>query len=205
MGACVALGVAVGDGSTRVDEAVVRALAPALRYDLVLRHTEALATEGGWPFGAYVTVALPVLLAGGAALLASRALPRPGARERWRWPWALLALLAVPVQMLLRELFGRAGPRVVLEARGLLHGAYPSGAALALGLAAGIALVVVAEVRPRWLRLSAVAVALLLAVHLAVRAAMLKHWATDVAGSYLLAAGAVLLALASRPGGREQA
>jgi hypothetical protein len=68
---------------------------------------------------------------------------------------------------------GRPGPGEVAEGS-LYVGAYPSGATQVVALA----------------------------LHLLVRAVTDKHWATDIVGSYLLAAGAFLLAGAfrARPG-----
>ncbi len=58
---------------------------------------------------------------------------------------------------------------------------------------------VIAWLRPswRWALLSLTVLAL--AVHLFARVAVGDHWLTDVVGSYLLAAGAALLANGLRP------
>jgi membrane-associated phospholipid phosphatase len=116
--------------------------------------------------------------------------------ERWRW--VLLTLAAVPVLYALRLGFGRPGPGEDPDGA-VFVGAYPSGAALAVGLGWMLCLVVVGRLRPRlrgWLLAAAV---LVLAMHLVVRAVTDKHWASDVLGSYLLGAAAFLLAGAARP------
>jgi hypothetical protein len=94
-------------------------------------------------------------------------------RQWSRWRWLPLTVAAVPVHYALRVAFGRPGPGEVAEGS-LYVGAYPSGATLVVALA----------------------------LHLPVRAVTDKHWATDIVGSYLLAAGAFLLAGAfrARPG-----
>jgi undecaprenyl-diphosphatase len=153
-----------------------------------------LATETGWPHAAYGLALLPVVLAG-AVLAADAARRRPVRLRRWRW--LPLVLLAIPPQQALRVAFDRAGPGVPPWADGA-RGAYPSGAAMLLALGWGIGLVVVGEMRPRW-RPAAVATAVaVLGLHAAARVAADKHWATDIVGGYLLAAGVLLLAAASR-------
>ena len=104
----------------------------------------------------------------------------------------------LPALYALRVAFGRPGPGEVAHDGPLYVGAYPSGAALAVGLGWTVGVLVVGARRPRWRPWLLAAMALALVLHLLVRAVTGKHWATDVLGSYLLVAGAFLLAAASR-------
>jgi membrane-associated phospholipid phosphatase len=95
-----------------------------------------------------------------------------------------------------------AGPvRVRSPAGGIYVGAYPSGTALAVGLGWTLCLVVAGALRPRWRPWLVALAAVVISVHAVVRAVTQKHWITDILGSYLLVAGAFLLAAASIPGG----
>jgi membrane-associated phospholipid phosphatase len=109
----------------------------------------------------------------------------------------LLLVTAIPIQHLLRVSFGRAGPNVPLWSEGT-QGAYPSGAALLVGLGWAIGVVVISDLRPRWRPVLLVAAAVALGLHAWARIAAHKHWATDILGAYLLVAGVLLLAAATR-------
>jgi membrane-associated phospholipid phosphatase len=194
LGAVVLLGVAARRRELWLDQAVPSA---ARRFvDPGNGVVQALSSEIGWPFGAYVTALLPVAVT--AVVLLGEAGRSGLAAVLGRWRWVLPTLAAVPVLYALRLGFGRPGPGE--DRDGAVYvGAYPSGAALAVGLGWLLCLVVVGQLRPRlrgWLVAAAVVV---LALHLVVRAMTDKHWASDVLGSYLLAAGAFLLAGAARP------
>jgi membrane-associated phospholipid phosphatase len=155
----------------------------------------ALASELGWPHGAYATAVLPVAV---TMVLLLGEVRRHGARpvlEQWRW--ILLTLAVIPVHYVLRVAFGRPGPGDP-RADADLVGSYPSGAALAVGLGWAFYLVVVGELRPRWRPWVMVLTVFALVVHAAVRVVTAKHWTTDILGSYLLVAGAFLLASTAR-------
>jgi membrane-associated phospholipid phosphatase len=155
-----------------------------------------LSSEAGWPHAAYLTALLPVavtvaFLAGG--VLRDGVLP---AIRRWRW--VLLTLTVIPAHYVLRVAFRRPGPDDTHDEE-IVVGAYPSGAALAVGLGWIVLIVVVGGLRPRyrpWLLVLAVVV---LVAHGIVRALTRKHWATDIVGSYLLVASAFSLASTARP------
>jgi len=188
------LGVAVGDGGTAFD----RALMPTRLCAGETAGTvcENLATEGGWPFPVYATALAPLLVAG---LLLLGRLRRPGGHlDASGWLWSLAAVAALPAQHLLSTVFDRVGPwhqgHVDLD-----DGAYPSGAAALVAVAWGIGGVVVWRLRPRWWPGVVVLAAVVLAAHAVTRAAALKHWPTDIGGSYLLVAGLLLLAAAFAP------
>jgi membrane-associated phospholipid phosphatase len=155
----------------------------------------ALSSELGWPHGAYATALLPVA-ATTVVLLGEvrRHGVRPGL-DRWRW--IPLTLAVIPAHYMLRIAFGRPGPGDP-RADADLVGSYPSGAALAVGLGWAFYLVVVGELRPRWRPWVMVLAVFALVIHAAVRVVTAKHWATDVLGSYLLVAGAFLLASTAR-------
>jgi membrane-associated phospholipid phosphatase len=169
---------------------------------LVSRHgvlVRALGGEAYWPHGAYLTALLPVAVT--VVALACEARQRGVAPTIHRWRWVLLTLAALPVHYALRVLFARPGPT---EAPGQadLIGAYPSGTALAVGLGWGLCLVVVGQLRPRWRPSLVMLTVIALTVHAAVRVVTHKHWPTDILGSYLLVAGAFLLASIARPDDR---
>jgi len=139
------LGVAVGDGGTAFD----RALMPTRLCAGETAGTvcENLATEGGWPFPVYATALAPLLVAG---LLLLGRLRRPGGHlDASGWLWSLAAVAALPAQHLLSTVFDRVGPwhqgHVDLD-----DGAYPSGAAALVAVAWGIGGVVAWRLRPRW-------------------------------------------------------
>jgi membrane-associated phospholipid phosphatase len=188
------LGVAVGDGGTRLD----RALMPTglCAGETAGTVCENLATEGGWPFPVYATALAPLLAAG---LLLLGRLCRGGEVAAGGWLWSLAAAAALPAQLVLSTVFDRAGPLVELRGRVDPDGAYPSGAAALVAVAWGIGGVVVWRLRPRWRPGVVVLTAVVLAAHGVTRAAALKHWPTDIVGSYLLAGGALLLAAAFAP------
>jgi membrane-associated phospholipid phosphatase len=180
------LGVLVGPAGNPVDDAVTRTLGRWCGVPTCRAVIEPMADEGGWPFGAYVTAAVPLVVVCG--LLLAEGL-RPEVRTA-ALRWLLLVLVAVAVQETLSRLYGRVGPFAGPD--DAPH-AYPSGAALlvALGWLGGG--MVAAELRPGWRRAWWVATAGALLGHALVRAATGKHWATDIAGSYLLVAGMVAL------------
>ena len=189
------LGLAVGSHSTDPDRDVRRVLREPLDerpYRITVR---LLATETGWPHASYLIALLPLVLAG-AVLAWDGWARRQGVRlARWRWLWLLAT--AVPIQHLLRVSFGRAGPNVPLWSEGA-RGAYPSGAALLVGLGWAIGVVVISDLRPRWRPVLVVAAAVALGLHAWARVAAHKHWATDILGSYLLVGSVMLLAAATR-------
>jgi membrane-associated phospholipid phosphatase len=194
--AVVLLGVVVGPRSSGPDRDLKRLLREPLDERPYRRAVRILASETGWPHASYAMAALPVVLAG--VLLVhdlSRRLPgvRPG-----RWRWLLLTPLALPAQHLLRVLLDRTGPAVPWWSDGA-RGAYPSGAALLVALGWAVGGIVAWDLRPRWRPLLLVAAALALGLHAGARVAAQKHWASDVLGSYLLAAGVLLCAAATRP------
>ena len=191
----VLLGFAVGTRSTDADRDVKRVLREPLEerpYRLAVR---IMASESGWPHASYLTAALPLLVAG--AVIARDGWARRPDLRPGRWGWLLILLAAVPLQHLLRVAFDRTGPNVPLWSEGA-RGAYPSGAALlvAIGWAAGV--VIVSDLRPRWLPVMLLAAAAALGLHAWARVAAHKHWATDILGSYLLVGGVLLLAAATK-------
>src|SRR6266542_2698155 len=128
---------------------------------------------------------------------------RPRARlPRRRWlpwvPWLAVLLATVPLAWALRVAFGRPGPDEG-PVQAWSQGAYPSGGALLVALGWIIGGAVTAWLRPSWRRPLLALAALALAAHLFARVAVGDHWLTDVVGSYLLAAGAALLADKLRP------
>ena len=157
---------------------------------------EALGSEVGWPPGALLMALLP--LAAAAGLLAGEVRQHGVPAVVARWRWLLPTVVALPALYALRVAFGRPGPGEVAHDGPLYVGAYPSGAALAVGLGWTVGVLVVGARRPRWRPWLLAAMALALVLHLLVRAVTGKHWATDVLGSYLLVAGTFLLAAASR-------
>jgi membrane-associated phospholipid phosphatase len=189
------LGFAVGSRSTDPDRDVRRVLREPLDerpYRIAVR---ILATETGWPHASYLTALLPLVLAG--AVLAYDGWTRRQGVRLARWRWLALLVVAVPIQHLLRVSFGRAGPNVPLWSAGA-QCAYPSGAALLVGLGWAIGVVVISDLRPRWRPVLLVAAAVALGLHAWARVAAHKHWATDILGAYLLVAGVLLLAAATR-------
>lgn len=194
LGVAVLVGVAVGPRASGPDERLRRLLQAPLDQRPYRRAVTVLATETGPPYAAYALALLPVVLVG-AVLAVDAASGRPLGPGRWRW--LSLGLLAVPLQHAMRVLFDRDGPGVALGAEGA-RGAYPSGAALLLALGWGIGLVVGGQARPRWRLAAVAAAAVVLGLHAAARVAAGKHWATDVLGGYLVVAGVLLLAAASR-------
>jgi undecaprenyl-diphosphatase len=189
------LGVAVGSRSTDPDRDVRRVLREQLDerpYRIAVR---TMATETGWPHVSYLTALLPLVLAG-AVLAWDRWTRRQGLRLA-RWRWLSLLVAAVPIQHLLRVSFGRAGPNVPLWSEGA-QGAYPSGAALLVGLGWATGVVMIWNLRPRWRPVLLVAAAVALGLHAWARVAAHKHWATDILGAYLLVASVLLLAAATR-------
>jgi membrane-associated phospholipid phosphatase len=191
----VLLGLAVGSRSTDPDRDVRRVLREPLDerpYRIAVR---LLASETGWPHASYLLALLPLVLAG-VVLTWDGWARRQGVRLA-RWRWLSLLVIAVPIQHLLRVSFGRAGPNVPLWSEGT-QGAYPSGAALLVGLGWAIGVVVISDLRPRWRPLLLVAAAVALGLHAWARVAAHKHWATDILGAYLLVASVLLLAAATR-------
>lgn len=193
LAAAAVLGVAVGHEATWLDRAapdVARALLPPES-----RLVEVLSSEVGWPPGALLMALLPLVAAAGFLAGEVRRHGIPAVVARWRW--VLLTVSAVPVLYALRVAFGRPGPGEVPDGS-LYVGAYPSGAALAVGLGWTLGVLVVGAHRPSWRPWLLAAAGLALILHLLVRAVTDKHWATDILGSYLLVAGAFLLAGSSR-------
>jgi membrane-associated phospholipid phosphatase len=189
------LGLAVGSRSTDPDRDVRRVLREPLDerpYRIAIR---LLATETGWPHASYLIALLPLVLAG--VVLSWDGWTRRQGVGLARWRWLSLLVTAVPIQHLLRVSFARAGPNVPLWSEGA-QGAYPSGAALLVGLGWSIGVVVVSDLRPRWRPVLLVAAAVALGLHAWARVAAHKHWATDILGAYLLVASVLLLAAATR-------
>jgi membrane-associated phospholipid phosphatase len=189
------LGLAVGSRSTDPDRDVRRVLREPLDerpYRIAIR---LLATETGWPHASYLIALLPLVLAG--VVLSWDGWTRRQGVCLARWRWLSLLVTAVPIQHLLRVSFARAGPNVPLWSEGA-QGAYPSGAALLVGLGWSIGVVVVSDLRPRWRPVLLVAAAVALGLHAWARVAAHKHWATDILGAYLLVASVLLLAAATR-------
>jgi membrane-associated phospholipid phosphatase len=196
--ACVAasvlLGFVVGGGATWLDRTLTPTWVCAGRTAGTL--CEALATERGLPFPVYATAVAPLLAAG---LLLRRA-HRAGAGLAARaWVWSLATLVALPAQHVMSVAFGRAGPLVELQGSPDREGAYPSGAAVLVAVAWSIGAVVIGRLRPAWRPRLAVLTAVVLAVHLVTRVVALKHWPTDILGSYLLVGGVLLVAAAFAP------
>jgi membrane-associated phospholipid phosphatase len=194
LAAVVGLGLAVRHQAGWLDRAVPDAARTLLPPESGL--VQALSSEAGWPPGALLMAVLPPAAAAGFLAGEVRRHGVPAVVARWRW--LLPALAVLPVLYALRVAFGRPGPGEVAHDGPLYVGAYPSGAALAMGLGWTVGVLVVGAQRPRWRPWLLAAMALALALHLLVRAVTGKHWATDILGSYLLAAGAFLLAAASR-------
>ena len=189
------LGHAVGPRGSGPDQELRQTLRAPLDGRPYQRAVRLLASERGWPHASYALALLP--LAGAAGLLAwetGRQRRRP---DLGGWRWLALLPLAVPLQQLLRDGFARAGPRAAAVAAGV-RGAYPSGAALLVALGWAVGLVVVGDLRPRWRPAALAAAAVALALHSFGRIAASKHWPTDILGAYLLAAGVLLTAAATR-------
>lgn len=200
--ACLAAAVLVGlvahSRGTWLDHGLPRAAGRLMPPDN--RLVQILSSELGWPSGAYLTALLPVAVA--MALLAGEVRRQGLGPVLRRWRWVLLTLVAIPFHYLLRLAFGRPGPGEV-AGDGLYIGAYPSGAALAVGLGWMLCLVVAGELRPRWRPWLVAVAAVVVTVHAVARAVTEKHWVTDILGSYLLVAGAFLLAAATSAGGER--
>jgi membrane-associated phospholipid phosphatase len=194
LAAVAVLGLAAGHQATWLDRAAPDAARRLLPPDS--RLVEVLSSEVGWPPGALLMALLPLVAAAG--FLTGEVRQQGVAAVFARWRWVLLTTAAVPVLYALRVAFGRPGPGEVPEGA-LYVGAYPSGTALAVGFGWTVGVLVVAAHRPRWRPWLLAATAVALVLHLLVRAVTDKHWATDVVGSYLLVAGAFLLASCSRP------
>src|SRR4029453_18075997 len=141
--AALVLGVLVGPAGNPVDDAVTRTLGRWCGVPTCRTVIEPIADEGGWPFGAYVTAAVPL---GGACALLLRDARRPEVR-RAALRWLLLVLAAVGVQGTLSRLYGRVGPFAGSD--DAPH-AYPSGAALLVALGWLSGGMMVAELRPGW-------------------------------------------------------
>jgi membrane-associated phospholipid phosphatase len=198
LAATVLLGLVAHPRGTDLDHAMASATGRLAPPDN--RVVELLSSEVVWPSGAYLTALLPVAVA--VALLAGE-VRRLGLRPvLGRWRWVLLTLLAIPVHYALRVAFGRPGPGEV-SGGGLYVGAYPSGAALAVGLGWVLCVVVAGELRPRWRPWLVALAVVVVTAHAAARAVTGKHWITDIVGSYLLVAGAFLLAAASTARGGD--
>jgi membrane-associated phospholipid phosphatase len=191
LAATVLVGLVAHPGGTWLDHAMPRAAGRLLPPGN--RVVEVLSAEV-WPSGAYLTALLPVAIT--MALLAGETRRRGLRAVLERWRWVLLTLVAIPVHYVLRVAFGRPGPREV-AGEGIYVGAYPSGTALAVGLGWTLCLVVAGGLRPRWRPWLMALVAVVVSVHAVVRAVTHKHWITDILGSYLLVAGAFLLATAA--------
>jgi membrane-associated phospholipid phosphatase len=189
------LGVLAGPGGTAVDEAVARTLERWCARPACQTASDALATEGGWPFVVYASVVLPLVVAGGL-LPAARGEQGRRARALAGRLLVLLVVMAV-AQVVLSHVYGRVGPRATSSDPST---AYPSGAALLVAFAWLGAGLVVALARPGWRGVWWPLAAGVLLLHAVVRVAASKHWATDIAGSYLLVAGVLALATSrSRP------
>jgi membrane-associated phospholipid phosphatase len=188
------LGLVVGPHANRADSDMRRILREPLDERPYQGAVRVLATETGWPHASYVMAVLPLALAG---TLLAYDLRLRGHRVRIAaWRWLLPVLLALPAQHLLRILFDRTGPNEPFWAE--TRGAYPSGAALVVALGWAVGGVVAGDLRPRWRPVLLAAAACALGLHALARVAVQKHWATDIIGSYLLAAGALLCAAAAR-------
>jgi membrane-associated phospholipid phosphatase len=189
------LGFGVGSRSTDSDRDLRRVLREPLDERPYRMTVRILASETAWPHASYLTALVPLVLA--AAVLARDIWAQREDLRLARYRWLLLLVAAVPLQHLLRVGFDRAGPNVPLWADGA-KGAYPSGAALLVGLGWVIGTVVLADLRPRWRPVLLMAATVALGLHGWARVAAHKHWATDILGSYLLVGGVLLLAAASR-------
>ncbi len=200
LAAVVVIGLAVGRGPApdRLDATVRDHLHGWLEQRSFKELAGKVAAERRAGHGTYVTAVVPLLAA--AAVAASTSIRRPRLRLRLgAWAaWVVALLPTVPLAYALRVAFGRPGPGDV-TVPAWSQGAYPSGGALlvALGWTIGGALLV--WLRPSWRRPLLALAALALLVHALARVAVGDHWLTDVAGSYLLAAGVALLADPLRP------
>jgi membrane-associated phospholipid phosphatase len=198
LAASILIGLAVRRRGIWLDDAMLAVVKPFVsRHGVLVR---ALSGEACWPHGAYLTALLPVTVT--VVALAREARQRGVAATIDRWRWVLLTLAAIPVHYASRVVFARPSPGEVSGQTGLI-GAYPSGTALAVGLGWGLCVVVVGQLRPRWRPWPAMLAVIALSLHAAVRVVTHKHWATDILGSYLLVAGAFLLAGAARPNDRR--
>jgi membrane-associated phospholipid phosphatase len=183
------LGVLVGHGPTVFDEAVARAIGrwcggPACRWT-----ADQLSAEIGWPFTTYLVAAVPLVVVG---VLLLRTRGNPARRAVVLAIRVLLTLLVLAaVQEIASHLYGRVGPVVDPSEPAT---AYPSGAALLTAITWIGGGLVVTELRPGWRVGWWAATAVVLTLHFVIRVAASKHWTTDIAGSYLLAAGALALA-----------
>jgi PAP2 superfamily len=197
--ACLAvtllLGIAVGPRATDLDLDLERVVGQSLHQPPYRQAVRLLASERSWPHAAYAMALLPAALAG--ALLVSDLHGKRWQAGLLRWRWLLPVLLALPAQHLLRILLDRDGPRGPSWADGT-PGAYPSGAALLVALGWAVAVAVTWDLRPRRRLLATTAATVTLGVHALARVAEQKHWATDILGSYLLVAGVLLVAAATR-------
>jgi membrane-associated phospholipid phosphatase len=194
LAAAVLIGLAADHRGMWLDHAMPNAVG-----DLVSprnRLVRALGSEAAWPYGAYLTALLPVMVT--VAFLAGR-VRQHGVLPVFRyWRWVLLTVGAIPAHYAMRLAFRRPGPDDGRDEE-VVVGAYPSGTALAVGLGWMLLVVVVGELRPRWRPWLLVLAVMILIVHGIVRALTQKHWTTDIVGSYLLVAGAFLLAGTARP------
>jgi membrane-associated phospholipid phosphatase len=200
LAATVLLGLVARPRGTLLDHAAARATGRLMPPEN--RLVEVLGSEVVWPSGVYLTALLPVALT--VALLGGEVRRRGLGPVLERWRWVLLTLLVIPVHYALRVAFGRPGPGEI-PGGGLYVGAYPSGAALVVGLGWLLCVVVAGELRPRWRPWLVALAAMVVTAHAVARAVTAKHWITDIAGSYLLVAGAFLLAAASTARGRDPA
>ena len=194
--AVVAIGLAVGRGPApfKLDDEVRRDLHGWLEQRSYRQLVSQVAAERRDGHGTYVTAALPLLA---AAVVAATGAAR-GRRLRTWLPWLVVMLLTVPIAWALRVALGRPGPDEG-PVNAWSQGAYPSGGALLVALGWIVGGTVIAWLRPSWRRALLSLTVLALAVHLFARVAVGDHWLTDVVGSYLLAAGAALLADGLRP------
>jgi hypothetical protein len=194
VGGALLLGVLVGRGGTAADTAVDRALGRWCAGRECQTAADALATEGGWPYAVYATVALPLLVAGVLLLGTWRGEVGRHARALAR-RLLLVFLVLVVAQELLSHLYGRVGPGATASDSAT---AYPSGAAVLVAFAWIGAGLVIAVPRPEWRGAWWPATFVVLVLHLVVRVAVSKHWTTDIVGSYLLVAGALALTTSGR-------
>lgn len=196
--ACVAIAVLIGLAAQRrgmwLDHATLSAAGSLVSPQN--RFVRLLSSEAGWPHAAYLTALLPVVVT--VAFLAGGILRDGVLLVIRRWRWVLLTLTVIPAHYLLRVALRRPGPDDRHDQE-IIVGAYPSGAALAVGLGWTLLVVVVGGLRPRYRPWLVVVAVVVLAVHGIVRALTQKHWATDIVGSYLLVAGTFLLASTARP------
>jgi membrane-associated phospholipid phosphatase len=182
------LGVLVGHGPTAFDEAVARAIGRWCSGPACLTAVDQLSAEAGWPFTVYLIAAVPLILAGGLRLRTH------GDPARRAVALAIRVLVTFLVMAAVQELgshaYGRVGPVVDPSEPAT---AYPSGAALLTAFAWIGGGLVITELRPGWRVGWWAATAVVLLLHFVIRVAASKHWATDIAGSYLLAAGSLAL------------